>query len=174
MEYLLEALARVGLAIEVRNGDKSSLLVFVKVASDERLNHEVYRSRLDKTLLSSPVHNLVTVQSRLNDWLQGVRAAQPEEDNSGQDLTQAERYRIVHHLITSPVEDGGAAITPKEGKWKNVESVFPLHDKTFNEEWIKKWSTTTFLKPEDLDDIRDRLGEKVDSCSCYGSNPFAG
>ena len=45
LEYLLEALARVGLAIEVRNGDKCSLLVFVKIASDERLNHEVYRSR---------------------------------------------------------------------------------------------------------------------------------
>lgn len=105
--------------------------------------------------------------------MHGVRAAQPEEDNSGQDLTQAERYRIVHHLITSPVEDGGAAITPKEGKWKNVESIFPLHDKAFNVEWIKKWSTTTFLKPEDLDDIRDRLGEKVGRCSCYSSNPSA-
>lgn len=51
MEYLIEALARVGLAIAVRSGDNNSLLIFVKVASDERLNHEVYRSRSDKTLL---------------------------------------------------------------------------------------------------------------------------
>lgn len=52
LEYLLEALARVGLAIEVRNGDKCSLLVFVKVASDERLNHEVYLSRSVGVLLT--------------------------------------------------------------------------------------------------------------------------
>lgn len=46
LTHLLEALARVGLAIEVRNGDNQSLLVFVKAASDERLSHEVYRTRL--------------------------------------------------------------------------------------------------------------------------------
>lgn len=42
---LVQALARVGLATEVRNGENCSLLVFVKVASDERLNNAVYRSR---------------------------------------------------------------------------------------------------------------------------------
>jgi anoctamin-10 len=35
----------VGLATEVRNGGKHSLLVFVKVASEEHLFGEVYRSR---------------------------------------------------------------------------------------------------------------------------------
>ena len=42
---LVQALARVGLAIEVRNGENLALLVFVKVASDERLSNAVYRSR---------------------------------------------------------------------------------------------------------------------------------
>ena len=42
---LVQALARIGLAIEVRNGENLALLVFVKVASDERLNNAVYRSR---------------------------------------------------------------------------------------------------------------------------------
>ena len=42
---LMQALARVGLAIEVRNGENCSLLVLVKVASDEHLNNAVYRSR---------------------------------------------------------------------------------------------------------------------------------
>lgn len=42
---LVQTLARVGFAIEVRNGENCSLLVFVKVASDERLNNAVYRSR---------------------------------------------------------------------------------------------------------------------------------
>ena len=44
-ERLLRALARVGLAIEIRNGDNCSLLVFVKVASEKHLNRAVYRSR---------------------------------------------------------------------------------------------------------------------------------
>ena len=42
---LMQALARVGLAIEVRNGENCSLLVLVKVASDEHLNNAIYRSR---------------------------------------------------------------------------------------------------------------------------------
>lgn len=50
LQSLLQALAQVGLAIEVRNGDNCSLLIFVKVASDKRLSHEVYRSRwVDKS-----------------------------------------------------------------------------------------------------------------------------
>lgn len=94
-----------------------------------------------------------------------MRPAEPAREIQstleGQSLTEAERFRIIHHLITSPREEGGAGIIPKEGQWKNVESVFPLHDHNFNKEWIKKWSTMTFLKVEDLDQIRDRFGEKV-------------
>jgi hypothetical protein len=44
-EKLVEALARVGLATEVRIKDKNSLLLFVKVASQKHLYGEVYRSR---------------------------------------------------------------------------------------------------------------------------------
>ncbi|KAL8832243.1 MAG: hypothetical protein Q9170_004964 [Blastenia crenularia] len=143
---LVQALARVGLATEVRNGDNCSLLIFVKVGSEKRFAREVYRSRV-------------------KDWLHGVRAAEPARETrdtlDGQALTEAERFRIIHHLITSPTEEGGAAIVPKEGQWKNVESIFPLHDHTFNKEWIRKWSTMTFLKVEDLDQIRDRFGEKI-------------
>jgi len=42
-----------------------------------------------------------------------------------------------------------------------VESIFALHDHAYNKEWIKRWSTSYFLKTEDLDEIRNRLGEKV-------------
>lgn len=50
-EKLVQALAKVGLATEVRMGDKHSLLVFVKVGSEEHLYGEVYRSRY---VLSTP------------------------------------------------------------------------------------------------------------------------
>ncbi|KAL8694644.1 MAG: hypothetical protein Q9218_000739 [Villophora microphyllina] len=143
---LMQALAQVGLTTEVRNGDNCSLLVFVKVGSEKRFAQEVYRSRV-------------------KDWLHGVRAAEPARDTqktlAGESLTEAERFRIIHHLIVSPRDEGGAGIISKEGQWKNVESIFPLHDHTFNKEWIKQWSTMTLLKPEDLDQIRDRFGEKI-------------
>lgn len=44
-QSLVQTLASVGLAVEVRNGENCALLVFVKVASDKRLNEVVYRSR---------------------------------------------------------------------------------------------------------------------------------
>lgn len=44
-EKLCQALANVGLQTEVRNGDSYSVLLFVRVASDEHLYGEVYRSR---------------------------------------------------------------------------------------------------------------------------------
>ncbi|KAL8738843.1 MAG: hypothetical protein Q9181_000447 [Wetmoreana brouardii] len=155
---LMQALYRVGLATEVRNGDNCCLLVFVKVGSEKRFAHEVYRSRV-------------------KDWLHGVRAAEPARETqntlAGESLTEAERLRIIHHLITSPREDGGAGIIPKEGQWKNVESIFPLHNHTFNKDWIKKWSTMTFLKVEDLDQIRDRFGEKVAYYFAFTQSYFA-
>lgn len=107
----------------------------------------------------------INVNSRVKDWLYGVRAAQPDKETqrsiTGQALTQAERFRIVHDMITSPREEGGAGINPKEGEWQNVESIFPLHDQAFNKEWMRKWASSTFITAEDLDELRDRLGEKV-------------
>ena len=109
--------------------------------------------------------NIATDSTRVKDWLHGVRAAQPDKETENslttQPLTEAERYRIIHYMITSPRDEGGAGITPKKEPWKNVESIFPLHDKAFNKQWIQTWSTQTFLKVEDLDQIRDLLGEKV-------------
>ncbi|KAL9062498.1 MAG: hypothetical protein Q9157_008870 [Trypethelium eluteriae] len=144
-ENLTQALASVGLATEVRVGNEQSLLIFTRVASEQHLFGEVYRSRV-------------------RDWINGVRAAAPkretEEALREEPLYEAERLRIIYQLITNPSADGGAGITPKEGEWKNVDSVFPLHDHVHNKAWIKKWSTQWFLKPEDIDEIRNRFGEK--------------
>lgn len=97
--------------------------------------------------------------------MHGVRAAAPEKETRSalekEPLYEAERLRIIYQLITNSKADGGAGITPKNGEWKNVESIFALHDHEANKKWIKKWSTSYFLKVEDLDDIRNRLGEKV-------------
>jgi anoctamin-10 len=102
---------------------------------------------------------------RVRDWIHGVRVAAPEKETSQalekDPLYEAERLRIIYQLITNDTEDGGAGITPKHGDWKNVESIFALHNHAYNKHWIKHWSVEWFLKPEDLDEIRNRLGEKA-------------
>ena len=102
---------------------------------------------------------------RIKDWLHAVRQTQPNRDTqkclSSEPLTEAERYRLVHHMITCPGEEGGANITPKCGEWENVESVFPLHNHKTNQQWLNKWTRKTFLNSQDLDHIRDGVGEKV-------------
>ena len=104
-------------------------------------------------------------RSRVKDWIHGVRPAEPAKEVRAsleqEPLTEAERLRIIYQLITNPESEGGAGITPKKGEWENVESVFALHDHVYNKEWIKKWSTQWLLSPQDLDEIRDRLGEKI-------------
>jgi hypothetical protein len=102
---------------------------------------------------------------RVRDWINGVRAAAPEKETKQalevDPLYEAERLRIIYQLITNPTSEGGAGITPKSGEWKDVESVFPLHDRDGNKKLMKKLSTSYFLSVQDLDEIRDKFGEKV-------------
>lgn len=143
---LIQQLNDVGLATEVRPGDNVALLIFIKIASESHLKAEVYRSRVQ-------------------DWLCGVRTVAPEKDMqaalSAEPVTEAERLRLIYLLITKPRNEGGAGITPREGEWKGVESVFSLHDHKFNRAWIKQWSSKYFLDVNDLTEIKDRFGEKI-------------
>lgn len=143
---LVQALTNVGLATEVRNGDNDSLLIFVKVASQDLLSHQIYRARLQ-------------------DWLHGVRISGPETDPSrafeDEPVTEAERLRLVHDIITRPINEGGAGVGEVGGGSKFVASVFPLHDQPFNKAWIQKWSKKYILEQADIDEIRNKFGEKV-------------
>lgn len=143
---LIRALAEVGLTAEVRNGEDNSLLVFVKVANENILANVVNRSRM-------------------KDWLHGIRQVQPVgnamEALSSEPLTASERLRQVHSMINHPRADGGAGITPKAGEWKNVESIFPLHDHAMNKKWMSEFARKTFLTQEDLDEVKNVMGEKV-------------
>lgn len=97
----------------------------------------------------------------MRDWLYGLRNTQPGGSNSPEADTDAERLRVIHFMITAPNEYGGADIIPKHGQWKNVDSIFALHDERTNQEWMRDWSKKTFLSRDDLDQIRNKFGEKV-------------
>lgn len=145
---LIEALTSVGLTTSVRPADASSLLIFVKMASDSLLRTHVYRTRL-------------------HDWLHGVRTSGPSSSGDlaaalmEEPVSEAERLRLVYLAIVKSKEDGGAGITPGKGKWRFVDSVSPLHDGVFNGEWIRRLSTRYMLAESDLDEIRGRFGERV-------------
>ncbi|KAK4231333.1 calcium-activated chloride channel-domain-containing protein [Podospora fimiseda] len=148
---LIHVLAKAGFATEVRPGKQgsNSLLVFVKLASLPLLQSQVYRSRIQ-------------------DWLYGVRTAAPNPTNlplsryfDSEPVTEAERLRLAYLLITKTKNENGAGVTPKIGTWKYVESIFPLHDRKFNRQWITEWSTKYVLDEEDLTKIRDKFGERV-------------
>lgn len=68
---------------------------------------------------------------------------------------------MIYDMITAPKRKGGAGITPKTDEWTHVQSIFPLHDHDLNKQWIKNWSSKTFLSHEDFDQIRARMGERV-------------
>lgn len=122
------------------------MFVFVKAKNDQYFADVVYRSRI-------------------RDWLHGVRQIQPVKETvetlTEGPLTEAERLRIIHEMITLQNIDGGAGITPKYGDWEYVEVLFPLHDHERNKKWLSDWAKKTFLHPDDLDELRNCVGEKV-------------
>lgn len=145
---LITALSTAGFATEVRPGTPHSLLLFLKIASERLLRTQIYRSRLQ-------------------DWLYGVRTSPPGKDLDAyfadEPVTEAERLRLAYLLISRPKNEGGAGITAgrKEGQWRFVESVFPLHDHAFNRQWIARWSKKYTLDDEDIGGVRDKFGEQV-------------
>lgn len=60
-------------------------------------------------------------------------------------ITEAERLRLVYHMITLPESEGGAGITPKRDNYTFVESIFPLHDRKFNQNVSTLDSTSRFF-----------------------------
>ncbi|KAJ9632452.1 hypothetical protein H2203_000857 [Taxawa tesnikishii (nom. ined.)] len=173
-EELVRRLASVGLATEVRSGDNHGLLVFVKAASEE---HLLARFTAQGTMQDNLTGMHKLIEARVNDWVHGVRAAEPVKQTrqslEHESMNEAERLRIIYQLITNPQEEGGAGITPKEGDWENVESIFPLHDHQFNSEWLKEWSHKWLLEPADIDEIRNRFGEKVAFYFAFTQSYFA-
>ncbi|KAI8061390.1 calcium-activated chloride channel-domain-containing protein [Thamnidium elegans] len=136
------------------------------------LRFQVRPGKEDGTLLilvSSPVGPIKQEyrQERVRDFLLGVRVDEIEDtststavtDQAFNDLTDAERLRLVHEIITQPESDGGAGISVHVDEY--VDSIMPLHDDKFNNAWLKSWSTKWLITDNDLLKIRDHFGEKI-------------
>jgi anoctamin-10 len=74
----------------------------------------------------------------VHDFLVGVRvntlgeSEETDDESVGSDhkLTEAERLRLIYEIITSPVNEGGANVSPEVDKY--VDSIFPLHNDALN------------------------------------------
>ncbi|KAF8982690.1 hypothetical protein BGZ46_000808 [Entomortierella lignicola] len=149
-QSVLKKLARVGLKSETRPSGKDTLFIFV-LCPWTVLKREVTRSSI-------------------HDWLAGVKVADTSEtesllqpskgrDESLDNLSDSDRIRIICELITGLTNEGGAGIHPGEDEY--VESILPLHEKAFNNSWLKSWSTKWIVNEKDLSKVRDHFGEKV-------------
>ncbi|KAI0369810.1 DUF590-domain-containing protein [Pilatotrama ljubarskyi] len=101
-------------------------------------------------------------RERYSDFLCGLPTANPTgtRDLTAEPLSPADRLRLVHTYVTSTPADGGLGVAPGSSNWDRVESVMVLHDHSFNEAWIRAWTTRQlgFVK---FDKIREQFGEAV-------------
>lgn len=77
-------------------------------------------------------------------------------NNDLHSLTPADRLRLIHSYVTSATQDGGIGIVPESSDWDLVESAMALHDREFNEAWIRSWTTKQILSVK-LGMIREQV-----------------
>lgn len=147
-ETLLSTLQSQGLHAVGRSGNKGSNEVLVLLRCPE-----------------TKLRELVEAERR-SDWMHGVSSTRPDprqaRDFLDDPLTQADRIRLVHDLITSP--DRGAGITPLQGQYTRIKSIFPPHDVEFNRRWLREWTSINHafsIPQKELDRIKDVQGESV-------------
>jgi anoctamin-10 len=112
---------------------------------------------------TSADHAPTDIQQSVKDWLYGTTKEHPGGTASSVVTAkyEAEDVLSMYHLVFWRKELGGAGITPEHGVWKNVLSIFPLHNAAANRALLARISTRVFLSNEDIDSIRDLLGIKI-------------
>lgn len=99
----------------------------------------------------------------MRDWLYGIVTEHP--GGGGQTVVdaryEAEDLRSMHHLLSWPTDMGGAGITPRFGRFANVQSIFPLHNPRASQALLRSLGKKLVLGNDDFDKVRDLLGAKV-------------
>ena len=97
---------------------------------------------------------MILTERRHADFLSGL----PVTPASGAiSLSPADKLRLIHAYISSSPADGGLGISHDAPEWDLVESIFPLHDREFNERWIRDWNPRKIASVQ-LERIRDQFG----------------
>ncbi|KAI9506155.1 calcium-activated chloride channel-domain-containing protein, partial [Coemansia spiralis] len=85
-------------------------------------------------------------------------------------ISPSDRQRLIYKLIVGPVSEGYAGVNVEKEQW--VDSIFPLHDHSFNKSWIKHWSSKWLIDRYDLRRIREHFGEELAMYFAFLQNYF--
>ncbi|KAJ2930954.1 hypothetical protein H1R20_g6155, partial [Candolleomyces eurysporus] len=139
---LLETLQYAGLKAVGRRGEGlGQILVFI-------------------TCPEEVLKNLV-VRERRSDFLSGLPVTPVTPDTASTlALSPADRIRLVHAYISSTPTDGGLGISTDNPEWDLIESISPLQNRAFNEQWIKVWKPQN-IASVDLNNVREQFGDAI-------------
>ncbi|CAM0139466.1 unnamed protein product [Umbelopsis sp. WA50703] len=155
-EALGSKLSSSGLLYQVKQGSADNTMLILVHCPWPVLKKHLYRSRIHDFLIGVRVEDVDNSGRRDS----GHAESQTDENElPAQELTEAERLRLVYDMITLPVNEGGANISPDTEKF--VDSIFPLHNDDLNKSWIDSWNKKWLIHEKDLQLIRDHFGEKV-------------
>ncbi|KAF5383633.1 hypothetical protein D9615_003802 [Tricholomella constricta] len=102
----------------------------------------------------------LTQRERHSDFLSGLPTTHLSSGSESIQLSPADRIRLVHGYVTSIPSDGGLGITPGSSDWDLVESIMTLHDRAFNETWVRSWTLRQIASVQ-LEKIRGQFGDSV-------------
>lgn len=75
-------------------------------------------------------------------------------------LSPADKLRLVHAYVSSSPADGGLGISPDSPEWDLIESTFPLHNRDFNDQWVRAWTLRNIASVQ-LERIREQFGDSL-------------
>lgn len=99
----------------------------------------------------------LTKRCRHSDFLSGLPVMPV---TSPVPLSPADKLRLVHAYISSSPADGGLGISHDAPEWDLVESIFPLHNRDFNDRWVRAWTPRNIASVQ-LERIRDQFGDSL-------------
>ena len=117
------------------------------------------------SLFGCVTHTLTLVPARHSDFLRGlptssIATLSAEALSDPSTLSPADRVRLIHDYITSPIADGGLGIVPESKDWGRVEGLIALHDNEFNDMWIRNWTRKQIgfgIGTVELDKIKEQV-----------------
>jgi anoctamin-10 len=156
---LLKTLDAAGLRAVGRKGEKQGhLLVLVSCP----LTQLASLIRQERYVPGCRSYRRSNECRRRSDFLHGLPLSKVAGAFDPQNLSPGDRLRLVHGYVTSTAQDGGLGIIPESADWDMVESVMALHDREFNETWIRSW-TTRQLASVKLGRIREQVCLRIEN-----------